>query len=193
MLEGKNNKFSLLRKIRSIFMQNCFIVSALQHGRRENPLFQNTGLAAIDQEVVRCEAATIPPRLVVIPSQRQNKGKFQRFLFQRPIGPEKRIKEIQQLSQLRPTRRILNVLTKKKILIRFCMKNIFFSIQFFFFFSKAKLPPRSRPIYPPEGRTCYAILSSATCSSHHLANWTGPTFVAMVSRTSNWAIYLSQL
>ena len=34
MLEGKNNTF----EIRSIFMQNCFIVSALQlHGRRENP------------------------------------------------------------------------------------------------------------------------------------------------------------
>ena len=26
-------------KIRSIFMQNCFIVSALQHGGRENPLY----------------------------------------------------------------------------------------------------------------------------------------------------------
>ena len=74
-------------------MQNCFIVSALQHGYHENPLFQNTGLAAIDQEVVRCEAATIPPRLVVVPSQRQNKRKLQQFLFQRPIGPEKRIKE----------------------------------------------------------------------------------------------------
>ena len=38
MLEGKNNIFSLPWEIRSIFMQNCFIVSALQHGRRENPL-----------------------------------------------------------------------------------------------------------------------------------------------------------
>ena len=38
MLEGKNNTFSLPWEIRSIFMQNCFIVSALQHGRRENPL-----------------------------------------------------------------------------------------------------------------------------------------------------------
>ena len=38
MLEGKNNTFSLFWEIRSIFMQNCFIVSALQHGRRENPL-----------------------------------------------------------------------------------------------------------------------------------------------------------
>ena len=28
MLEGKNNTFSLLWEIRSIFMQNCFIVSA---------------------------------------------------------------------------------------------------------------------------------------------------------------------
>ena len=42
MLEGKNNTFSLLWEIRSIFMQNCFIVSALQHGRRENPLYQYT-------------------------------------------------------------------------------------------------------------------------------------------------------
>ena len=39
MLEGKNNTFSLLWEIRSIFMQNCFIVSALQHGCRENPLY----------------------------------------------------------------------------------------------------------------------------------------------------------
>ena len=38
MLEGKNNTFSLPWEISSIFMQNCFIVSALQHGRRENPL-----------------------------------------------------------------------------------------------------------------------------------------------------------
>ena len=38
MLEGKNNTFSLLWEIWSIFMQNCFIVSALQHGPRENPL-----------------------------------------------------------------------------------------------------------------------------------------------------------
>ena len=38
MLEGKNNTFSLLWEIRSIFMQNCFIVSALQHGCRENSL-----------------------------------------------------------------------------------------------------------------------------------------------------------
>ena len=37
MLEGKNNTFSLLWEIRSIFMQNCFIVSVLQHGCRENP------------------------------------------------------------------------------------------------------------------------------------------------------------
>ena len=36
MLEGKNNTFSL-REIRSFFMRNCFIVSALQHGCRENP------------------------------------------------------------------------------------------------------------------------------------------------------------
>ena len=35
MLDGKNNAFSLLWEIRSIFMQNCFIVSAL----RENPLY----------------------------------------------------------------------------------------------------------------------------------------------------------
>ena len=41
MLEGKNNTFSLPWEIRSIFMQNCFIVSALQHGCRENPLFDN--------------------------------------------------------------------------------------------------------------------------------------------------------
>ena len=39
MLEGKNNTFSLPWEIRSIFMQNCFIVSALQHGRRENRLY----------------------------------------------------------------------------------------------------------------------------------------------------------
>ena len=38
MLEAKNNTFSLLWEIRSIFMQNCFIVSALQHGRCENLL-----------------------------------------------------------------------------------------------------------------------------------------------------------
>ena len=39
MLElGKNNTFSLPWEIRFIFMQNCFIVSALEHGRRENPL-----------------------------------------------------------------------------------------------------------------------------------------------------------
>ena len=38
MLEGKNNTFSLW-EIRSIFMQNCFIVSALQHGCHENPLY----------------------------------------------------------------------------------------------------------------------------------------------------------
>ena len=38
MLEGKNNAFSLLWEVRSIFLQNCFIVSALQHGRRKNPL-----------------------------------------------------------------------------------------------------------------------------------------------------------
>ena len=37
MLEGKNNTFSLPWGIRSIFIQNCFIVSA-QHGCRENPL-----------------------------------------------------------------------------------------------------------------------------------------------------------
>ena len=41
MLEGKNNAFSLPWEIRSIFMQNCFIVSALQHGRRENPLLHS--------------------------------------------------------------------------------------------------------------------------------------------------------
>ena len=37
MLEGKNNTFSLPWEIRFIFMQNCFIVSALQQysGRRE--------------------------------------------------------------------------------------------------------------------------------------------------------------
>ena len=39
MLEGKNNTFSLPWEIRSIFVQNCFIVSDLQHGRRENPLY----------------------------------------------------------------------------------------------------------------------------------------------------------
>ena len=39
MLEGKNNRISLPWEIRSIFMQNCFIVSALQHGCRENPLY----------------------------------------------------------------------------------------------------------------------------------------------------------
>ena len=39
MLEGQNNTFSLPWEIRSIFMQNCFIVSALQHGRRENTLY----------------------------------------------------------------------------------------------------------------------------------------------------------
>ena len=38
-LEGKNNTFSLPWEMRSIFMQNCFTVSALQHGRRENPLY----------------------------------------------------------------------------------------------------------------------------------------------------------
>ena len=38
MLEGKNNTFSLPWEIRSIFMENCFIVSALQHGRREKLL-----------------------------------------------------------------------------------------------------------------------------------------------------------
>ena len=38
MLEGKNNTFSLLWEIRSIFKQNCFIVSALQHGCLEKPL-----------------------------------------------------------------------------------------------------------------------------------------------------------
>ena len=38
MLEGINNTFSLPSEIRYIFMQNCFIVSALQHGRHENPL-----------------------------------------------------------------------------------------------------------------------------------------------------------
>ena len=37
-LKGGNNTFSLLWEIRSIFMQNCFVVSALQHGRCENPL-----------------------------------------------------------------------------------------------------------------------------------------------------------
>ena len=41
-LEGKNNTFSLLWEVRSIFMQNCFIVSALQHGRREKPLYHRT-------------------------------------------------------------------------------------------------------------------------------------------------------
>ena len=39
MLEGKNNTFSLPWEIRSIFMQNCFIVSAFQHGHRENTLY----------------------------------------------------------------------------------------------------------------------------------------------------------
>ena len=38
MLEGENNAFSLPWEIRYIFMSNCFIVSALQHGRRENSL-----------------------------------------------------------------------------------------------------------------------------------------------------------
>ena len=38
MLEGKNNTFSLPWEITSIFMQNCFIVSALQHGCCEKPL-----------------------------------------------------------------------------------------------------------------------------------------------------------
>ena len=42
MLEGKSNIFSLLWEIRSIFMQNCFIVSALQRGCRENPLLYLT-------------------------------------------------------------------------------------------------------------------------------------------------------
>ena len=37
---GQNYTFSLPWEIRSIFMQNCFIVSALQHGRRENPLYR---------------------------------------------------------------------------------------------------------------------------------------------------------
>ena len=41
---GQNNTFSLPWEIRSIFMQNCFIVSALQHGRRENPLLENMQL-----------------------------------------------------------------------------------------------------------------------------------------------------
>ena len=41
ILEGKNNTFPLPWEIRSIFMQNCFLVSALQHGRRENPLYSN--------------------------------------------------------------------------------------------------------------------------------------------------------
>ena len=39
MPEGQNNTFSPLWEIRlAIFMQNSCIVSALQHGRRENPL-----------------------------------------------------------------------------------------------------------------------------------------------------------
>ena len=38
MLEGKHSTFSLPWEIRSIFMQNCFIVSALHRGCRENPL-----------------------------------------------------------------------------------------------------------------------------------------------------------
>ena len=37
ILEGKDNTFSLPWEIRSIFMQNCFIVSALQRGCLENP------------------------------------------------------------------------------------------------------------------------------------------------------------
>ena len=37
MLEGKSNTFSLLWEIKYIFMQNCLIVSALQHGHCENP------------------------------------------------------------------------------------------------------------------------------------------------------------
>ena len=40
MLEGKNNAFPPFWEIRSIFMQNCFIVSALQHGCSENPLYK---------------------------------------------------------------------------------------------------------------------------------------------------------
>ena len=40
MLEGKNNTISLPWEIRSIFMQNRFIVSTLQRGRREKPLYQ---------------------------------------------------------------------------------------------------------------------------------------------------------
>ena len=39
-----DNTFSLLWEKRSIFMQNCFIVSALQHGRRLNPLLQPSRL-----------------------------------------------------------------------------------------------------------------------------------------------------
>ena len=39
MLEGKNNTLSLPWEKRSIFVQNCFIASALQHGRRESPLY----------------------------------------------------------------------------------------------------------------------------------------------------------
>ena len=38
LLEGKNKTFSLLWEIWSIFIQNCYIVSALQHDCRENPL-----------------------------------------------------------------------------------------------------------------------------------------------------------
>ena len=49
MLEGKNNTFSLPREIRSIFMQNCFIVSALQHGRRVRTLYSNAAFTVLDK------------------------------------------------------------------------------------------------------------------------------------------------
>ena len=35
---GGQKQYICVWEIRSIFMQNCFIVSALQHGCRENPL-----------------------------------------------------------------------------------------------------------------------------------------------------------
>ena len=58
MLEDKNNTFSLPWEIRSIFMQNCFIVSALQHGRRENPLYDPMPL--LPQTLQRRMATCLP-------------------------------------------------------------------------------------------------------------------------------------
>ena len=57
MLDGRNNTIPLLWETKSVFMQNCLIVSAIQHGCHANPqsVFHNYQKSPQHSLFILCE------------------------------------------------------------------------------------------------------------------------------------------